>query len=324
MLTSQFNICGYPKIHALGHRNVINIFADEVEITEKVDGSQFVFGKDMNGKLHIRSKGKQIDIDAPPQMFQLGVDYVLRIQDRILNDTSYYCEYLNKPKHNTLVYDRVPLNNLVLFGASDFCRTEMVRAHVDLTVWATNLGIDVIPLIYTGKLDTAEDVLGMMKRKSYLGGKYDIEGIVVKNYHQSIELNGQVYPVVTGKYVSDAFKEVHQKTWKAENTAKGGWDATVSGYRTEARWMKSIQHLKEDGKLDGSPKDIGPLIKAIHDDIREEEKEAILAVLWRQFSPSLFRVATSGFPEFYKELLVKESFLDEPTEFREVYDGTDS
>jgi len=88
MLTSQFNICGYPKIHALGHRNVINIFADEVEITEKVDGSQFVFGKDMNGKLHIRSRGTQIDVDARPQMFQLGVDYVLIIVDYIPDEAA--------------------------------------------------------------------------------------------------------------------------------------------------------------------------------------------------------------------------------------------
>ena len=309
-MVSQFNICGYPKIFALGHRNVINIFDDEVEITEKVDGSQFVFGKDMNGKLHIRSKGALIDIENPPQMFKLGVDYVLSIQDALSDDQSFYCEYLNKPKHNTLVYDRVPQNNLVLFGVSDFCRTQMVQSHEVLAANAYCLNIDVIPLIYSGKLDSAADVLGMMKRKSYLGGKYDVEGIVVKNYHKSIELNGQIYPVITGKYVSEAFKEVHQKTWKAENTARGGWDATVKGYRTEARWMKSIQHLQEDGKLDNSPKDIGPLIKAIHTDIRDEEKEALKDILWKQFSPDLFRVATAGFPEWYKKKLLEDSFND--------------
>jgi len=309
-MVSQFNICGYPKIFALGHRNVVNIFEDEVEITEKVDGSQFVFGKDMNGKLHIRSKGALIDIENPPQMFQLGVDYVLSIEHKLPADRSYYCEYLNKPKHNTLVYDRVPTNNLVLFGISDFCRTQMCTLHAQLEVEAIALRIDAIPLIYSGKLDSAADVLGMMKRKSYLGGKYDVEGIVVKNYHKSIELNGQIYPVITGKYVSEAFKEVHNKTWKAENTARGGWDATVKGYRTEARWMKSIQHLKEDGTLDGSPKDIGPLIKAIHNDIREEEKEILKDILWKQFSPDLFKVATLGFPEWYKKKLLEDSFND--------------
>lgn len=43
-------------------------------------------------------------------------------------------------------------------------------------------------------------------------------------------------------------------------------------YRTEARWQKAVQHLRDEGKLLGEPKDIGPLMAEIWRDLVEEEK----------------------------------------------------
>ena len=53
------SISAYPKIFAIGTDYICDIFKDVVEITEKIDGSQFVFGK-VSGELHIRSKGAVI------------------------------------------------------------------------------------------------------------------------------------------------------------------------------------------------------------------------------------------------------------------------
>ena len=108
-------IKAFPKIFTLGDRWTQGIYDGDVEVTEKVDGSQFAFGK-VDGKLFMRSKGKEIIIDNPEKMFSKAVDYVLSIEDRLLENTVYYCEYLQKPKHNTLAYSRVPKNDLMLFG----------------------------------------------------------------------------------------------------------------------------------------------------------------------------------------------------------------
>jgi len=48
-------INAFPKIFAIGTDYISNIFDDEVEITEKIDGSQFAFGK-VNGELFMRIK----------------------------------------------------------------------------------------------------------------------------------------------------------------------------------------------------------------------------------------------------------------------------
>jgi len=95
----------FPKILHIGDKQIADLFEGEVEITEKVDGSQFGFGK-VKGRLFVRSKGRELDLDNPDQMFKLGVEYVKSIEDKIPDNTTFYGEYLQKPKHNTLAYDR--------------------------------------------------------------------------------------------------------------------------------------------------------------------------------------------------------------------------
>lgn len=69
-----------------------------MEITEKLDGSQFCFGKDEEGTLHFRSKGAIIDGAAPPDMFRNAVLHVHSVAHRIAPNTAYYAEVLNKPR----------------------------------------------------------------------------------------------------------------------------------------------------------------------------------------------------------------------------------
>ena len=64
----------YPKILALGHRFLQGIFEGPVVVQEKVDGSQFSFGLDAEGVLRCRSRGQEIDIEAPPQLFVPAVE----------------------------------------------------------------------------------------------------------------------------------------------------------------------------------------------------------------------------------------------------------
>jgi hypothetical protein len=53
----------FPKIFALGTMYIRDIFEGAVEITEKIDGSQFVFGM-IDGKLQLRSKGAVLYVDV--------------------------------------------------------------------------------------------------------------------------------------------------------------------------------------------------------------------------------------------------------------------
>jgi len=297
-------IKSFPKIFAIGTDYIADIFDNDVEITEKVDGSQFAFGR-VNGELYIRSKGAMLYSDNPEKMFAEGIDWVGSVEHILPDDTVYYCEYLKKPKHNTLAYNSIPTNHLALFGVCS--PSQKFTSHYrDLLDHAMGLGIDIVPLIFDGKINSAEELLSMMDRESYLGGA-KIEGLVVKNYTKQFLLGGQPMPLMAGKYVSEAFKEVH-KGWSKENTGRGKFDLFKTAYRTEARWHKSVQHLRDAGQLENDPRDIGKLIKAIQQDIAEEEMDNIKNFLWNEFGKEIIRTSVKGFPEWYKEHLVKTSF----------------
>ena len=294
-------ISAFPKIFAIGTDYISDIFKEEVEITEKIDGSQFIFGR-VNGEIFFRSKGATLFIDNPEKMFAEAIDYVVGISDIIRDNTVFYCEYLKKPKHNTLKYDRIPRNHLALFGVSDSNK----NFFEEIDFYATYHSIDRAPILYRGKVDGIEMFEELLNTESYLGGT-KIEGVVVKNYHRPFLLGGQPIPLMAGKYVSEAFKEIHQKRWKGENTGKGRFEIFKTQFRSEARWEKAIQHLRDIGALENSPRDIGKLIKEIKEDISDEERDAILKFLWKEFSPEILRCATRGFPEWYKERLLSRA-----------------
>jgi len=297
-------IKAFPKIFAIGTDYIKDIFDDEVEITEKIDGSQFDFGK-INNQLYMRSKGTQQFIENPDKMFKEAVDYVVSIESIIPDNKIFYCEYLRTPKHNVLKYNRIPKNHLALFGISD--HTHSVFHSEKISEYATYLDIESIPVLMKCKINNHIEFTDLLNNESALGGT-KIEGVVIKNYSKKFLLGGQPIPIMAGKFVSENFKEVSQTIWKGEHTSKGKWETFKESFRTEARWRKAIQHLNDEGRLLNEPKDIGLLIKEIQRDITEEEIENIKSFLWKEFGQEVLRKATSGFPEWYKEELMKRSF----------------
>lgn len=294
-------ISTYPKIFALGSDFIKAIFDGGVSIEEKLDGSAFTVGK-INGELFMRSKNVQLYRDNPQKMFQEGVDYILSIEDKLPDDIVFYFEYLRKLKHNCIKYDRIPKNHLMLFGASDKHKNFIP----DYRRYAKILNVDSAPLLYKGKVNNIKEIHKLLETKSFLGGT-KIEGFVVKNYSQPFLLGGQPIPLMTGKYVSEKFKEVHDKNWK-RNTGKGKFETFKEKFRAEARWDKGIQHLRDSDELEFEPRDIGKLIKEIQRDIEEEEKENIKEFLYNNFKREILGYAIKKFPEYYKEYLAKRSF----------------
>jgi hypothetical protein len=286
------SIPSYTKIITLGSRYTENALVGEVILQEKVDGSQFRFGVNEDGELIFGSKSVILNPDAPEKMFEKGVNYLLSIKDLILEsiprDTYLYAELLEKPKHNVLKYEKVPTNHLVLF---DVVMQGAFLERNGLEKITKNLNIDLIPELYRGIVPTYRDKDGslghidFLKRiinttQSYLGNEL-IEGVVIKNYKQTILLGGNIFPLFT-KYVREQFKERHDAEWAIKNPKNNLLDY-VEGFKSEARWQKAIQYLRDKGELEQSPRDIGKLIERVQQDIVEEEKENIKDFLYTKF-----------------------------------------
>lgn len=293
----------FPKILHIGDKQILDLFEGEVEITEKVDGSQFGFGKTLEGELIMRSKGREITIDVVDKLFIPAVTYVHQIADKIPNGWFFYGETLHAPRHSTLAYDRTPKNNIALFAVYD-SEQRLFHNYDTILEWAAKFDVDAVPLLFRGETSAA-NVLEMVKdTPSYLGGA-NIEGVVVKAYKPWMFLGQIPLSVMSGKYVTEEFKEVHVKDWSKLNTGKGKFEVLKESYRTEARWRKAIMHLRERGELTGTPKDIGALIKEVRVDIETEEKENIKDILWGIYKEDILKYSIFGLPQFYKEELVK-------------------
>jgi len=291
----------YSKVYNLGHRATQELFKETVVVEEKIDGSQFSFGI-FDGEIKVKSKNREFDVHGPDNMFKLACETVLSLADKLLPGWTYRAEYLQKPKHNCLTYGRIPKGHLILFdigtGDNRYLDYEAKAAE------AERLGLEVVPLLKFGLIETPRDLLKLLERKSILGEER-IEGFVIKNYSR-FGIDGKV---LMGKHVSEGFKERHRVTFRQENPQQGDLLIRLQkAYRTEARWHKAYQHLRDDGKLTNTPSDIGELIKEVHNDIDAECADEIKEILYKWAGKKIKQSAARGVAEWYKHLLLEQSF----------------
>ena len=188
----------------------------------------------------------------------------------------------------------------------------MNRGHEDYLTWeekkveADRLGLECVPRLFEGMLSSIEKFREFLTTDSVLGGQ-KIEGVVVKPVGYG--LFGRDKKCLMGKFVSEAFKESHSLAWKESNPTSGDvLERLGSAYGTQARWMKAVQHLREAGQIQDDPRDIGLLMREIPEDINKECEDEIKAKLYEWAWPHLRRMVGRGFPEWYKEQLLKKQF----------------
>lgn len=326
----------YPSSFNLGHRAVSSLLTVPHYIEEKVDGSQFSMGlievieREDNGEprfppfwqLRIRSKGAEMNVDAPEKMFGKAAETARRLASPEAQAAgvglhpgwTYRCEYLRVPKHNTLAYDRVPANHLILFDVSIGDQERLGRT--DLEAEGRRLGLEVVPLLAVdqrGGVTSLEGIRELLETTSILGGN-KIEGVVIKQLGVGGFLYGLDHKELLGKFVSEKFREAHGIAWKESNPNAGDILLMLGAkYQHVGRWMKAVQHLREAGQIEDSPRDIGKLIIEVQKDLGKEEKEEISGLLWRWANPHIMRMATKGLAEWYKDILLRRQFEDGET-----------
>lgn len=297
-------ISNYPSIQTLGHKAIADLFNGPVIIQEKVDGSQ-VSASVINGELHLRSKKTEIDLNTTG-MFVPAVETFRRLldDDKLAPGWIYRGELISKPKHNTLKYNRVPTGYVILFDIDAALQDYLPPRN--LKEAASQLGLESVPCFFEGEITDLDQLKSLLDTESILGG-VKIEGIVIKNYNRW----GVDGKALMGKWVREEFKEEHRRSWKP--AGPGVLDKIEAIYKSPARWLKSVQHLRDEGQITFTPTDIGKLIVEIQKDLEEEAKGEISEILYDHHRREIMKRIIRGFPEFYKEHLAERQF-DEPRE----------
>lgn len=291
----------YGKVHAVGHPEIGALLMDDVLVEEKCDGSQISFGL-RGGELLMRSKGAQLYADSPNKQFAPGIRTILALQPLLHEGWVYRGEHLHAPHSNALTYSRVPKGHIAIFDI--MIGLETFLSYDDKVIEAKRIGLETVPRLFEGRVASFEEFMKFLAIDSFLGG-VKIEGVVVKNYKKF----GGDHKIMVGKFVSEAFKEVHKQMWGESNPSQASFvEKMIEGLKTEARWTKAVQHLTDAGELEHSPRDIGKLIREVPEDIKTEMEWEIKEQLFKHFWPYISRGVTRGLPEFYKELLAKSAF----------------
>lgn len=299
-------INSYPSIYNLGHASIANLLKGEVIVEEKIDGSQFSFYKSQDGELQCRSKGAQINMLAPEGMFDSAIKTVQELASKMHCGYTYRGEFLQKPKHNALAYDRIPAKHIILFDVNSGLETYLSREEKEAC--AAELGLEIVRQLFVGRIEDVQQFRALLDTESVLGGQ-KIEGVVIKP--KLYDLFGRDKKCLMGKFVSEAFREVHSKTWDLEHKTKSSGDIIQNlavQYGTCARWQKAVIHLKERAQIQQSPQDIGLLMKEVPEDVLKECESEIKDHLFKWCWPQLRRRLTRGLPEWYKEELLKQAF----------------
>lgn len=271
-----------------------------VVVQEKVDGSQFSFGI-FDGVLKMRSKNQEFDPDSPPKTFAAAATSVKERAGSLRDGWTYRGEYLEKPKHNVLSYDRHPKGNIALFDVA--MEPEFYLTPVDVQLEGRLIDLEVVPTFEVDGL-TLETLQSLLETESFLGGP-KIEGVVIKNYGRF----GPDKKPLMGKFVSEAFKEKHRAAGASYGPKRGDIIEVVAAqHRTEARFRKAVIHMREAGELTNTPADIGRLIAAVQQDILDEERDDIANSLFEFYWPQVRRAASRGVAEWYKDQLAERQF----------------
>lgn len=298
-------IPGYCKIHNLGHKEAQGIENQCLFLEEKIDGSQFSFSLGLDGVLRFRSKSKEQHPEHPDDLFTTAVREITGLRVKLRPGYVYRGEYLAKPKHNTLVYDRVPKHHVILFDIISpegrFLQpTEKAQA-------AQELDLEVVPLFFQlpPKALTVSLLDQLLAERVSCLGKARIEGVVIKPC--GYDFQGP-HGLVMAKYVSPAFKEANRKTGAKVKRAQTGADIIdqlIEIYRTEARWRKAVQHLLEEGKAVDCMQAIPDLMREVVVDTEAECQDEIKQALWDWAWPILKRRINTGLPEWFKAQLAE-------------------
>ena len=115
---------------------------------------------------------------------------------------------------------------------------------------------------------------------------------------------------LSGKLIRDEYREVQQGEWNKQKK-KGSIDEIEEIYLTNVRFMKSIQHLRDENKLTFEKKDLAILIPEVLNDLLLEEKDTIDKIILNKFYEQFRRRISNFVVTQYTEYLLLKQFENE-------------
>ena len=159
----------YDLYNKKGQDFIEKLFNTYVTVNEKMDGSAFIFERDLEtGKFKFYKRDQRNPITMVDRTlmkyYETPIQYIESLPPHILSKIprgwKFGLEYFSNPQPVEIAYDRIPKNNLILSyvhvveEAGTIARTIQEKEKLD--TWADLLGVERPPIIFQGELDEAQ------------------------------------------------------------------------------------------------------------------------------------------------------------------------
>lgn len=148
-----------------------------VTINEKMDGSAFVFDRDLqSGKFNFYKRDQRNPITLVDRTlmkyYEKPIQYIESLPPHILQKIprgwKFGLEYFSNTQPVEIVYDRIPKNNLILSyiqARDESGKERMIQDKNELDNWADVIGVERPPIIFQGKLndDQKEQIFNFLR-----------------------------------------------------------------------------------------------------------------------------------------------------------------
>lgn len=156
----------YDLYNKKGQDFIEKLFNTYVTVNEKMDGSAFIFERDLEtGKFKFYKRDQRNPITMVDRTlmkyYEVPIQYIESLPPHVLTKIprgwKFGLEYFSSPQPVEIAYDRIPKNNLILSyvhvieEAGTIARTIQEKEKLD--TWADLLGIERPPIIFQGNLD---------------------------------------------------------------------------------------------------------------------------------------------------------------------------
>ena len=168
----------YDLYNKKGKDFIDNLFNSYVTVNEKMDGSAFIFERDMEtGKFNFYKRDQRNPITLVDRTlmkyYEKPIQYIESLPPHILNDIPrgwrFGMEYFANNAPVEIVYDEVPKNNLILSYVHKKDSSGKAKGTVQekdkLDTWADLLGVERPPIVFQGYLtpEQRESILDFLR-----------------------------------------------------------------------------------------------------------------------------------------------------------------
>lgn len=258
-----------------------------VIVQEKIDGELITFGLDEKGVLYIKNQYEMLHKNCH-EKYQNLVDHIhskiTTIRRFFTPNDCAFGIFLATTQHNLVKYERVPFNNLIIFGALKHDR------YCNYYPFSDILGFEMIQ--HTKLTEYKSSVIEKSFNGAQLGG--EVAGYVIKELEFSTK-----YPKMAKAYTAN-FKLLLDAEKHKSEIKKDEW-------YSHDTWLKVYQELEAKNQLSGMQVDAENIAaRVIQESLTPEIIERIKDDLYSKYTFKLYNELKQLIRKWYNDLILRK------------------